>query len=413
MTHAFRALPLLLAASSLALASSATAQTDSRSKRYTPSSPTLVVTVENAQAPRGTFLTPPWLAVHDGTFDSYDGGQPASVPLGGNEIEALAEDGNNGPITDTFDRLQPGAPQVSALPGPSGPLAPGDSASIALPVDPSVHRYFSYASMIIPSNDFFIANGNPLAHQVFDDNGVFVGDDFIVSGDETNDAGTEVNDEIASNVAFLAQAAPDTGVSEANPVATPAPGFAAPGTLTFPNGVLNHPVFGLGDFNDADDALFRVSFRFVDLARNVGLRARLSADQEVGADAVTSSATAVARLRSVRGNFVQLDATARDLSSPLVAAHLHLGAAGTNGPVIVDLGSGISGDSVWARIGPSDLTAAFDGDFQDFLVALVSGNVYLNLHTSEFPAGEVRGQVELNGNADRDTRRSTRRSNRR
>ena len=377
---------------SLSLASLATAMAP---VALAQSNPSVVVTIENAQPSRGTFLTPVWLGIHDGTFDSYNGGEAASIPLGGNEIEALAEDGNNGPITATFERLQPDSPQVSGLTGPGGPLAPGDTAAITFSVDPTTDRYFSYASMIIPSNDFFVANGNPLAHQLFDDDGNFVGEGFTVSGDETNDAGTEVNDEIASNVAFLNQSAPDTGITENGVVVAPAPGFTAPGALTFPNGVLNHPVFGLGDFNDPDDALLRVSFRYVDLGGIVRFEADLSADQEVGPDSVNSDATGRARAFGVRGRQLIVSASARDLSGPLVVAHLHLGRAGTNGPVIVDLGNGLRRNGVNARVNGSDLTDAFDGDFDALLGEIAAGNVYLNLHTAANPGGEVRGQLEL------------------
>lgn len=195
--------------------------------------PSVVVTVENAQASRGTFLTPPWVGIHDGTFDSYDGGEPANLPLGGDEIERIAEDGNNGPISDTFSARTGGAPQAS-LAGPAGPLAPGDRASMTFNVDPTIDRYFSYASMVIPSNDAFLANGNPLAHQLFDANGNFVGEGFVVSGDESNDAGTEINDELAGNVAFLNQAAANTGDTENGVVVTPHPVLRAPASLPIP-----------------------------------------------------------------------------------------------------------------------------------------------------------------------------------
>jgi len=360
------------------------------------SNPSVVVTIENAQPARGTFLTPVWMGIHDGTFDSYDGGQIASVPLGGNEIEALAEDGNNGPITATFDALQPGAPQTQGLAGPSGPLAPGDRASFTFNVDPENDRYFSYASMIIPSNDFFIANGNPLAHQLFNDYGQFVGKEFVVSGDETNDAGTEINDELASNVAFLAQAAPDTGVPDFSPVVTPAPGFAPAGNLSFPNGVLNHPVFALGDFNDADDALLRVSFRYVDLGGRVRFRANLSPDQEVNADPVHSKATGFANAISNNGRQVRVNVRTRRLTGQIVAAHLHLGQPGTNGPVIANLTNRVRGERVRARISANNLTGPLSGQsLQDLVNQMAAGNVYVNIHTSTFPDGELRGQINL------------------
>ncbi len=360
--------------------------------------PAVIVTVENAQPGRGVFLTPPWIAFHDGTFDTYDGGSPASVPLGGNEIEALAEDGNNAPLTATFAMQLPDAPQREGVPGPTGPLGPGDRASVAIRVNPMMDRYFSYASMVIPSNDAFIANGNPLAHQIFDDSGNFVAETFIVSGDETNDAGTEVNDEIASNVAFLAQGAPNTGDTENGLVVTPSPGFAAPGTLPYPDGVLNYPVFGNGDFNDADDRLFQVSFQEVDLGARIRFEASLSPEEEVQPDAVSSEGRGRVRAMAREGRVLRISARASNLSGPIVAAHLHLGASGTNGPVVVDMTSGIraTGNSVVFSANESTLTGPLAGtDFADFLGQVAAGNVYVNLHTAEYPDGEVRGNLGL------------------
>lgn len=363
---------------------------------FAQSAPAVIVTVENAQPSRGIFLTPPWLGIHDGSFDTYDGGQVASFPLGGDEIERLAEDGDNGAISATFASRLPNSPQVTGLAGPSGPLAPGDKASLVFRVDPSTDRYFSYASMIIPSNDFFIANGNPLAHELFDESGDFVGADFIVSGDETNDAGTERDDEVAQNVAFLNQTAPNTGVTENLPVTTPAAGFAAPGVLAYPNGVLNYPVFGNGDFNDADDGLFKVSFRYVDLGGNVSFTSTLSADQEVSSEIVQSDGRGSANLTARFDQQVRINVRANRLTGPVVAAHLHLGQAGSNGPIVVNLASGIRNNNVRLTIGESDLTGPLsDAGLAGLIDELAAGNIYINLHTDAFPAGELRGQVEL------------------
>ena len=360
------------------------------------SNPSVVVTIENAQPSRGVFLTPVWMGIHDGSFDSYDGGQAASVPLGGNEIESLAEDGNNGPITATFESLLPSAPQVQGLAGPSGPIAPGDRAAVTFNVDPSSDRYFSYASMIIPSNDFFIANGNPVAHELFDADGNFVGSGFVVSGDETNDAGTEQNDEIASNVAFLNQGGPNIGTAENGVVVTPAPGFADPGALTYPNGVLNYPVFALGDFNDADDALLKVSFQYVDLGGVVQFRADLDADQEVTSEAVNSGASGFANVTSFDGSSVRVKVRTKNLSGPIVAAHLHYAQAGANGPVVVNMGSGINGDGVFFNANDADLTGPLSGmTTQDLVNGIAAGNVYINIHTAANPGGEIRGQIAL------------------
>jgi len=227
--------------------------------------PSVIVSVTNAAPSRGAAQPPFWVGIHDGSFDIYD----RDVPLGAEglvpspAVERLAEDGTTGAITDAFDALIPGAPQATMF-GPAGPLAPGDSSSVTLQVDPSIDRYFSYASMLIPSNDAFIANGSPFAHELFNEAGRFVGSTFVVAGSEVLDAGTEVNDEIAANTAFLGQAAPDTGAPTNLGVLLPE-GFLS--DLAFPNGVLNHPLIGLADFLEPPTRAVEVPFRYTALVR--------------------------------------------------------------------------------------------------------------------------------------------------
>jgi len=360
--------------------------------------PSVVITLENQQPFRGVLLTPPWIGIHDGSFDIYNPNAPASTPLGGNEVESLAEDGNNGPISATFAALLPNAPQRMGVASATGPLSPGQRTAVTLNVNPMTDRYFSFASMVIPSNDAFIANGNPFAYPLFDGAGQFVGQNFIISGDQTHDAGTEVNDEVAGNTAFLAQAAPNTGTPEALGVQTPSPGFAPAGMLPYPNGVLNYPVFGNGDFNDPDDRLLRVSFRFVDLGSAVRYGAALSTSQEVQPLEIDTGGRGFARVLSLSGQNLRLHASTTSLSGPITSAHLHLGPAGSNGPVIVDVGAGISanGIAVMFNASAANLTGPLAGaSFVTFLNELAAGNVYLNLHTAQFPMGEVRGQVQL------------------
>ena len=188
------------------------------------------VTIENLAPENGTFLTPVWVGFHDGTFDTYDGGQPASVPLGGDTLERLAEDGNTGPITEAFATSGVGNLDAT-IPGPGGPIGPGETAMQTFELDGSdaLNRFFSYVSMVIPSNDAFIANGNPLAHQIFNEDGSFVGADFVVLGSDINDAGTEENTEAPLHTAFFGQVEPNTGnPGEGSVLAHP--GFNDPGT---------------------------------------------------------------------------------------------------------------------------------------------------------------------------------------
>ena len=64
---------------------------------------------------------------------------------------------------------------------------------------------------------------------------------------------------------------------------------------------------------------------------------------------------------------------------PITAAHIHVGAAGTNGGVVVDFSGQLSG----ANLSDSDLAA----------VLLNPSNYYINLHNSVYPSGAIRGQL--------------------
>ena len=77
--------------------------------------------------------------------------------------------------------------------GGIGPIAPGASTSKRLTIDAnsSLNQYFSYAAMVIPSNDAYVANGNPLAHALFDESGNFIGAEITILGTSVNDAGTD------------------------------------------------------------------------------------------------------------------------------------------------------------------------------------------------------------------------------
>jgi hypothetical protein len=79
----------------------------------------------------------------------------------------------------------------------------------------------------------------------------------------------------------------------------------------------------------------------------------------------------------------------------LTAAHIHEGAVGVSGPVRFDLlaaqvpGSPIiSGNHLFVSF-----AGTLGGDRAAVLNALINENGYINVHTSNFPAGEIRGQI--------------------
>lgn len=81
-------------------------------------------------------------------------------------------------------------------------------------------------------------------------------------------------------------------------------------------------------------------------------------------------------------------------------AHFHMAPAGTNGGVVVwlfgpaDPTIDVNGILAQGVITEADLTGALEGaSFEDLLDAIRTGNIYVNVHTAEFPGGEVRGQL--------------------
>jgi Ca2+-binding RTX toxin-like protein len=197
----------------------------------------LTIEIENLAPKNGTPLAPAWFGFHNGSFDTYDRGRPVSTG-----VERIAEDADPSVLINEFTQSGFGTAQ-GVVTGPSGVIGIGEIGTATITVDSSNpnSRYFNYAAMILPSNDLFIANGNEKEHQIFDARGNFIGGDFIVRGSQIIDAGTEVNDEIPINTAFLGQETPNTGVSE-NGVAKLAIGFIPGGNI------LNTPEYTNADF---------------------------------------------------------------------------------------------------------------------------------------------------------------------
>jgi len=167
------------------------------------------VNVENLNQEGGVFVTPLWVSAHDGNFDVFNEGEAASEAL-----ERLAEDGNTSVLESSFDATGNGVDGIIfGSDGVGGIVDPEEKASLNLSVDESTDRYFSFASMVIPSNDAFVGNEDSLSFELFDENGNFVGGEgFTVYGSDIYDAGTEVNTE--QDAAFINQSGPNTGVDE-------------------------------------------------------------------------------------------------------------------------------------------------------------------------------------------------------
>lgn len=165
-------------------------------------------------------ITPLWFGFHNGLFDTFDVGSAASASL-----EAVAELGDTSGVTADFTAA-PGIPgnfQGTILGDSNGvpPIEPGETATTFFtPANPSAYSYFSYLSMVVPSNDAFIGNDNPFAYEIFnsnsqliDANGNLTSEVVIpILGSDIYDAGTEVNG--GGGAAFFAGESGPDGIAE-------------------------------------------------------------------------------------------------------------------------------------------------------------------------------------------------------
>jgi len=123
-------------------------------------------------------------------------------------------------------------------------------------------------------------------------------------------------------------------------------------------------------------------------AQVLELRATINAAQEVPANASTATGSAI-MLYDVAANTFDLVVTISGLTNPATASHVHEAAAGTNGPVVTNLGP----DAVYSRTG-NDLRATFRGlTYGGDRRRLIRGEAYFNIHSAQYPGGEIRGQL--------------------
>lgn len=108
---------------------------------------------------------------------------------------------------------------------------------------------------------------------------------------------------------------------------------------------------------------------------------RLSGAAEV--PAVKSAASARAVISVLPDHAVRGEVITRGIRPTMV--HIHEGAAGTNGPVVIGLKH--TGVNVWRVPAGAKLTLA---QYRAFL----AGDLYLNVHSHRHPGGELRGQIK-------------------
>ncbi len=147
------------------------------------------------------------------------------------------------------------------------------------------------------------------------------------------------------------------------------------------------------------------------LAQNFGsrnVRAQLTGFEEVPSILSPARGSFEARI-SNDGAAIDFRLRYVGFTSNVAMAHIHLAQEGVNGPVIVFLCGGPTpacpspGGEVTGTIVAGDVLAApaqglAAGDLLGLLRAIRAGVTYVNVHSANFPGGEIRGQIGRGGN---------------
>ena len=107
---------------------------------------------------------------------------------------------------------------------------------------------------------------------------------------------------------------------------------------------------------------------------------KLDGSQEVPPVNTTAAGSGTIKVmadKSVRGSIMTRGIEAQ-------AAHIHEGAAGVNGPVIIPLAKGAN--DTWVVPAGAMLT---DAQYTSYM----AGNLYVNVHSAAHPGGEIRAQL--------------------
>jgi hypothetical protein len=145
------------------------------------------------------------------------------------------------------------------------------------------------------------------------------------------------------------------------------------------------------------------------------LRANLKALEENPTN--VTDGTGTFRAVILDDSSIRFKLTYKNLSTPVVQAHIHIGATKTNGAIAIffcgPAGSpahqtcpndNTNSGSVTGTVTAADVVIAAQGvnpgEFAKVLRAIVHGDTYVNVHTTLLPGGEIRGQVKSDEDED-------------
>jgi hypothetical protein len=141
------------------------------------------------------------------------------------------------------------------------------------------------------------------------------------------------------------------------------------------------------------------------------LRASLNSFQEVTPKLTDGTGTFTG---TINGGTLTYTLTYSNLSSPVLQSHLHFGQKAVSGGIFIWLcqtatnpsptsttpmcpapGQTVSGTVTAADVQKVTGQTLRGGNFNDAIAIIRSGEAYANVHTTNFPGGEIRGQVSV------------------
>ena len=137
-------------------------------------------------------------------------------------------------------------------------------------------------------------------------------------------------------------------------------------------------------FNRVSTSLFILCLAGTSSATMWNISSFMDGSQETPPNASPATGTVTGTYDDV-GNILSITTMASGFVAPVSAAHIHKAPAGVAGGVIFPL-TGATGSTSYFSVNLFTYTAANETD-------LFAGLHYVNIHSSTFPGGEIRGQL--------------------
>ena len=150
------------------------------------------------------------------------------------------------------------------------------------------------------------------------------------------------------------------------------------------------------------------------IADDLRFRAGLSGKNEIPPVKTKTSGVAEFEVDDGRSEIefeLEIEDGERVLAGP--GEHIHCGSEFENGPIAAfltadsredDNNFGYNGDvEIEATLDDTNVEVTDCGrNIRELVQSMIDGNTYVNIHSSEFPGGVIRGQIKLIGNDDDD-----------